>query len=900
MEPGVPFALLGTVELLTAAAWVVLAVAALGLSRRDGSGSAAVALVLGSLLLAGVATGTGLLVGTASSDLLSLLRALGLALVAAGLYAGALAGRPYRPGPVAAGVVVPLAAGLVPSLLGGAAGLAAAVASLRARRDAVGSALAVGLALSGAASYLARSGTSAPVGVLLLQGAGSLALLAGMALLTRTSLLAEVVAAILAGVLVMAVAAVGVVGTVVVTQYDRENRDLVRQAAQGRAQGLQDVAQQASLVAGVAPAGCKDPPTCAAVLRLFGQRGADFLARVPQSGEPQSLAGRPALTRSELLGLRGARLVQDVLGGQGADALRAQQGIVQLTGPDTAVAELAVVPGSPPVGLAKPAEVLVYGIRVDDRYAQGVSDLGGFGFAVLAGSPLRIVASNGSADQRRQLLTVLRTAHVAQGFPGSEVTLANQGRLPTVQLRKLTDGEGTVAVLAVTRSAATTLAAERAALQSLLVTALLATAVVSGLAVLLGRPTVEPVRRLTAAAQRVSSGDLTGSAGVTTRDEVGVLSSTFDAMTGNLARLTGDLRSSAVRLETVLASMSDGLLATDARGRVTSVNPAALAMLGRSREGVLGRPLEEVADVRDIDGTQLADPGLRLLDEAAEVCRPDGTTVPVRVALTALADGDGAVLVLRDTSREGEVERMKTEFLSNVSHELRTPLTPIRGYAEILLAKPALAPEQVTTFASTIRHESLRMGRVVDLLVDVAALEAGRVSVVPRTTSAAELLGDRLTAWRTRAPDRAADLSTRVGTSLPPVYVDPSWVGKALDEFIDNALKYAPPGGPVTLIASWSPDRTRVRVAVRDCGPGIAAADRATLFTSFEQVDGSATRRVGGLGLGLSFVRRLAEDAGFPLTVRSTVGRGSEFALDLPLARAGPPRLPRRTRPTGS
>lgn len=259
MEPGVPFALLGTVELLTAAAWVVLAVAALGLSRRDGSGSAAVALVLGSLLLAGVATGTGLLVGTASSDLLSLLRALGLALVVAGLYAGALAGRPYRPGPVAAGVVVPLAAGLVPSLLGGAAGLAAAVASLRARRDAVGSALAVGLALSGAASYLARSGTSAPVGVLLLQGAGSLALLAGMALLTRTSLLAEVVAAILAGVLVMAVAAVGVVGTVVVTQYDRENRDLVRQAAQGRAQGLQDVAQQASLVAGVAPAGLQGP-----------------------------------------------------------------------------------------------------------------------------------------------------------------------------------------------------------------------------------------------------------------------------------------------------------------------------------------------------------------------------------------------------------------------------------------------------------------------------------------------------------------------------------------------------------------------------------------------------------------------------------------------------------------
>jgi len=183
--------------------------------------------------------------------------------------------------------------------------------------------------------------------------------------------------------------------------------------------------------------------------------------------------------------------------------------------------------------------VLVYGIRIDDSYAKNISDLGGFGFAVLAGSPLRIVASNGSPDQRRRLLTVLHGPRAAQGFSGSETTLADQGNLPTVALRKLTDGEGTVAVLAVTRSAATTQAAERAALQSLLLTGLVATAVVSCLAVVLGRRTVEPVRRLTAAAQRVSSGDLSATAGVSARDEVGALSRTFDAMTGNLTRLTG-------------------------------------------------------------------------------------------------------------------------------------------------------------------------------------------------------------------------------------------------------------------------------------------------------------------------------------------------------------------------
>jgi signal transduction histidine kinase len=123
------------------------------------------------------------------------------------------------------------------------------------------------------------------------------------------------------------------------------------------------------------------------------------------------------------------------------------------------------------------------------------------------------------------------------------------------------------------------------------------------------------------------------------------------------------------------------------------------------------------------------------------------------------------------------------------------------------------------------------------------------------------------------------------------VLVDPEWVGKALDELIDNAVKHTPPGTAITLTATLMDEA--VRVGVRDAGPGIAEADQRALFTSFEQVDGSATRRVGGLGLGLSFVRRLAEDAGFPLSFTSTVGKGSEFGLELPIsAEPVPPARP--------
>jgi two-component system sensor histidine kinase VicK len=356
-------------------------------------------------------------------------------------------------------------------------------------------------------------------------------------------------------------------------------------------------------------------------------------------------------------------------------------------------------------------------------------------------------------------------------------------------------------------------------------------------------------------------------------------------MTASLLGLTDDLRSSAARLETVLASMTDGLLATDPSGVVTAVNRAALEMLGLDEQDVVGERLTIVADVRAADGTALADPSLRLRDVPAVVHRPGGT-VPVQVTITPLlGDQDaGVVLVLRDTTQEREVERMKTDFLSNVSHELRTPLTPIRGYADILISKTNLQPEMVGTFATVIRDEALKMNRVVDLLVDVAAIEAGRVSVQPREVAVRELLDVRLAAWVKRAPARSADFKRKVGTGLPKVYVDPTWLGKALDEFVDNAVKYTPAGTPITLVAAWSPDRTRVRLSVKDAGPGIAEDDQATLFTSFEQVDGSATRKVGGLGLGLSFVRRMAQDVGYPLTVSSKLGKGAEFALDVPVA----------------
>ena len=909
MEPGVPFALLGAVQLLLIGAF--LGLLAFGALRRSPAGAV---LALGALVLTGIEARTALRLGVPASDDLALIRAAGELLVAAGLFTGALTSR--RLPTSVYGVVAPLAATGGPAVFAAAGAAVAAAGALWSRRDAVGIWVAVGFAFLAAGSGFAPfadSGEGAPTAVLLLRGAGALAIMVALALLAQGSLLAKVVGAILVGVLAMAVAAVGVVGTVVVSSYDKQNRDLVVEARDTRLSALQDnVGQQAQQIASLAPLFCipnKGRPAtanCSGFLALLAPAHLDdFVVRIPRVGSAESLAGRinersVPPSRSEVLGLRSAPSVKAVLDGFGSSSTRTPiPSSVRLAGSPPSVAVIAAVAGIRVPGTGQPTDAYVYGVRIDDNYAQRDLDTGqSYALSLLAGDPLQVVASNASVRRKQELLSIVRAAGADRNVPDDGVVLASQGSQPTIALKAIKDSDPiapqTVALLAVSRDAGPALDAERKALRLLLITALLALLAVALAAGILGRRTVEPVRRLTTAAERVAAGDLSATVVVSGHDEVATLSRTFDGMTASLSQLTGDLRSSAVRLETVLASMSDGLLATDADGIVTAVNRAALGMLGLEEQDVLGESLDLVADVRDDNGMQLADVAMRLRDEPADVLRPDGTKVPVRVAITPLEGAEGVVVVLRDTTREREVERMKTEFLSNVSHELRTPLTPIRGYAEILVSKPELASSKVTAFATTIRDEALKMNRIVDLLVDVAALEAGRVSVLPRAVSVRDLLDVRVDLWQSKVPDRRKDLKRRVAGGLPAVHVDPMWVGKALDEFIDNAVKYTPAGTPITLVGALSPDGSRVRVTVKDTGPGIAEHDQTLLFTSFEQVDGSATRRVGGLGLGLSFVQRLAQDAGYPLTVHSRLGRGSEFALDLPITDDKPPARKKR------
>ncbi len=409
--------------------------------------------------------------------------------------------------------------------------------------------------------------------------------------------------------------------------------------------------------------------------------------------------------------------------------------------------------------------------------------------------------------------------------------------------------------------------------------------------------------RLTTVTGELQQGRLSARAEVGAEDELGVLASTFNQMAASLQSMTDDLRSAADqesalrgRLEGVVGGMGEALIAVDDRGRITDFNASAEELIGLPARDVIGRTLAMACTVTGEDGVDMTPrfvkPVVDSWSAALDVVRTDGTTVPVAVSAGPLRGPagmlTGAVFVLRDVRREREIEQMKTDFIANVSHELRTPLTPVLGYADILATRD-LGPEQTKRFAGEIHESARKLLRVTDQLVQFATLAAGRLQLHEEPVEARQLLDALADRWSDRLPDTHR-LSRRVARRMPPAVLDRRYVDVALDELIDNAVKYSPGGGRIRVSASVHENGAgpRLVLAVDDQGVGIDPDRRESIFEDFAQADGSTTRRFGGLGLGLALVSRIVRAHGGDLSCTSEVGKGTTVRMVLPLDRPAP------------
>lgn len=404
------------------------------------------------------------------------------------------------------------------------------------------------------------------------------------------------------------------------------------------------------------------------------------------------------------------------------------------------------------------------------------------------------------------------------------------------------------------------------------------------------------VRKLTLAATAIQEGDLTARAGLDVSDEVGVLGSTFDAMASSLEEQTAALRQAAEdelrlrnRLEAIVESMGEALVAVDARGRVTDFNRAAEELTGVTAGTARGRPATDVLKLVSDDGEDLSvrlrQPTARRWASNATLTPREGKPVPVVVSGGALrgvsSEITGAVFVVRDLTREREVDRMKTEFLSHVGHELRTPLAGVIGFSR-LLTRRNMTPEQVKPVQQEILDSAKRLERIVEMLEFFASTGAGRVMLRLEDLDLREIVNDSVDRWSGQVTKKH-QIVKKTGRSAARVRGDRQWLTRTVDELIDNAVKFSPDGGKITVTVAVDAAHGRVVLSVGDRGIGMNEEEQAKAFVDFAQIDGSDTRSFGGLGLGLALVKRVSEAHGGSVSVDAEPKKGSLFSVFLPV-----------------
>jgi signal transduction histidine kinase len=285
------------------------------------------------------------------------------------------------------------------------------------------------------------------------------------------------------------------------------------------------------------------------------------------------------------------------------------------------------------------------------------------------------------------------------------------------------------------------------------------------------------------------------------------------------------------------------------------------------------------ADQSNPDEVQMMN--LRLNNPAQEL---QVLSVPTHDSLGQMT---GRLWAVSDITRDREVERLKSEFVSIVSHELRTPLTSILGYTELLLAR-TFAPDEQKQFVQTVYDQATHLSKLVEDLLSLSRLDSGKV---------------KLSRWVVGIHQIITELTNQIGQferhrllirttdPLPPVYIDRDKVKQILFNLITNAVKYSPDGGEIELTVQESADLPHdhppgrwLVVAVRDQGIGIAPEDLPRIWERFYRVDNTNTRRIGGTGLGLSIASAMVELHGGRIWVDSELDKGSVFFFTLPVA----------------
>lgn len=423
---------------------------------------------------------------------------------------------------------------------------------------------------------------------------------------------------------------------------------------------------------------------------------------------------------------------------------------------------------------------------------------------------------------------------------------------------------------------------------------------------------MNPLSSLTKAAKDIASGNLDKRVDMKGADEVGELAVSFNEMadklrdfyvslekkvtekTVELNQKVRDVASERSRDEAILQGVSDGLIVTDTTGSILLMNVIACEILSLPMDVYKGKRIFEIISLLDTTGKP-ANPqtwpyikatltGLKTSYDYAYIL-PNGRRIELNITASPFLGGGkimGSITIIRDVTKERQVDRMKTEFISLASHQLRTPLSAIRWFTEMLLNGDAgkLNPEQ-DEFAKNISDSTQRMIDLVNSLLNISRIESGRILIDPKLTDLKALVDTVILEVKPRADQKKQHVIVSVHGDLPLINLDPKLIRQVYLNLLTNAIKYTPDSGEISVFISKKDDEIISQVS--DNGYGIPKEQHGRIFERFFRAANIIKKETDGTGLGLYLIKAIIESSHGKIWFESEEGKGTSFFFTVPL-----------------
>ncbi|MBM7704198.1 cell wall metabolism sensor histidine kinase WalK [Metabacillus iocasae] len=401
------------------------------------------------------------------------------------------------------------------------------------------------------------------------------------------------------------------------------------------------------------------------------------------------------------------------------------------------------------------------------------------------------------------------------------------------------------------------------------------------LGVLLAQTITRPMSEMRKQALEMAKGNFSRKAKVYGYDEIGQLALTFNNLTRKLQEAQATTEGERRKLSSVLAHMTDGVIATDRKGRVILINDPAADMLNVSRETVLSEP---VVTLLGLEETHTFESILENQDSLILDFSTNAEPFILRATVSAIQKEtgfvNGIILVLHDITEQEKIDQERREFVANVSHELRTPLTTMRSYLEALADGAWEDKDIAPKFLNVTQTETERMIRLVNDLLQLSKLDSEDYRFATDYINFVDFYHHVIDRF-----EMTIEQSISFTRNLPkhPVYVsiDQDKITQVLDNIISNAIKYSPEGGAITF--SLEKRDVDVLISVKDEGMGIPQANVTKIFERFYRVDKARTRKLGGTGLGLAIAKEIIVAHEGRIWAESKEGFGTTIYFTLPV-----------------